>query len=124
MKNKFLPLPSPSLVTNLARVLAWGLTMILIVATIVPPSLRPVTGTSHEFEHLSIFLVTGAAFGLGYQRREVILCASAILFSAALEISQLLIPGRHARFSDFLVDAVSACAGIATPLLVSARVQP
>jgi VanZ family protein len=99
--------------------------MTIVVLTIVPPLLRPVTGISHNFEHLAIFLATGAAFGLGYQRRELFLCTSAILFCALLELSQLLIPGRHARFSDFLVDAVSACAGIAAAsLIVPARVQP
>ena len=46
------------------------------------------------------------------------------LFSAALEISQLIIPGRHAR-SDFLVDAFGACVGIfAGSLLRSMRIQP
>jgi VanZ family protein len=98
---------------------------IIIVLTIVPPLLRPATGTPHNFEHLAIFLVTGAAFGFGYPKRELIVYTSAVLFSAALEVSQLVIPGRHARFSDFLVDALSACAGIATAsLLDSARVQP
>jgi VanZ family protein len=96
----------------------------IIVLTIVPPLLRPVTGTPHNVEHLAIFLVTGAAFGLGYPRRESILCTLAILFSAMLEVAQLLIPGRHATFSDFLVDILSACAGIAAAsLLGSARVQ-
>jgi hypothetical protein len=125
MKNKRLPPCPPSLLATLTRVLAWGLITIIIVLTIVPPFLRPITGTSHNFEHLAIFLATGTAFGLGYQRREVILCASGILFSAALEISQMVIPGRHARLSDFLVDAMSVCVGIATAsLLVSARLQP
>ena len=78
--------------------------MINVVLTIVPPLLRPVTGTPHNFEHLIIFLVTGAAFGLGYPRREIILCTSAILFSAVFESSKLMIAGRHARLRDFLVD--------------------
>jgi VanZ family protein len=86
---------------------------------------RPVTRIPHNFEHLTIFLVTGAGFGFGYARRELILCTSAILFCAVLEVSQLLIPGRHARFSDFLVDALSACVGVAgASLLLSTHVQP
>jgi len=31
----------------------------------------------------------------------------------ALELLQLLMPGRHARLEDFIVDAIAACAGIA-----------
>jgi VanZ family protein len=30
----------------------------------------------------------------------------------ALELLQLLVPGRHARLEDFIVDAIAACAGI------------
>jgi VanZ family protein len=30
-----------------------------------------------------------------------------------LEILQLWAPGRHARFEDFVVDALAACAGLA-----------
>ncbi len=29
-----------------------------------------------------------------------------------LEILQLWVPGRHARFEDFVVDALAACAGL------------
>ena len=32
-----------------------------------------------------------------------------VIFAGAIEIAQVLIPGRHARLSDFLVDAVSMC---------------
>jgi VanZ family protein len=33
-------------------------------------------------------------------------------FSAAIEIIQLGIPGRHARISDFVVDALSVSIGV------------
>jgi VanZ family protein len=106
------------------RIVGWSLLTVIIVLTFVPPFLRPVTGTPHNFEHLIIFVFAGAAFSIGYPRRERILCIAAVFFSAALEISQLMIPGRHARLSDFLVDAFGACVGIvAASLLRSIRVQ-
>ena len=42
--------------------------------------------------------------------REEILASGA---RDLLEVLQLLVPGRHARLSDFVVDALAACAGLA-----------
>jgi VanZ family protein len=42
-----------------------------------------------------------------------VICAAAIVFCAALELLQLGVPGRHARLSDFLIDAGAVCFGIA-----------
>jgi VanZ family protein len=81
--------------------------------TVVPASLRVVTGAPHNVEHALVFLVTGITFGLGYELRMTVICAAAIVFCAALELLQLAVPGRHARLSDFLIDAGAACFGIA-----------
>ena len=81
--------------------------------TVVPPSLRVVTGAPHNVEHAMIFLITGAAFGLGYQLRLSVICAAAVVFCAYLELVQLAVPGRHARVSDFLIDAAAGCIGLA-----------
>lgn len=90
----------------------WLLALAIIVLSLVPPSHRPTTGTSQGFEHVSIFLATGAAFGLGLPNRSMILAAALAAFSGAIEIAQLWAPGRHARMSDFLFDAAAACVGI------------
>jgi VanZ family protein len=102
---------------KIMRILAWILAITIIVLTIVPPLLRPITGVPHNFEHFIIFLITGAAFGFGYLKHEYILGAAAILFAAGLELLQIGIPGRHARVGDFLVDALAACAGVAVASL-------
>ena len=116
---------SPALTSSsflrITQVLAWVLTLTIVVLTIVPPFLRPATGAPHNFEHFVMFLLAGAAFSLGYPRRELILCASAILFSGILELLQLSAPGRHARISDFVVDALGACAGIVFGSLLVAQ---
>jgi len=94
------------------QLIGWLLALTIIVLSLVPPTHRPVTGTSQGFEHLSIFLATGAAFGLGYTTRLWILAAALVAFSAAIELAQIVVPGRHARLSDFLMDAAAACAGV------------
>jgi VanZ family protein len=99
--------------TLFVRVMAWSLLIAIVVMTVVPVSLRVVTGTPHNVEHALIFLITGIAFGLGYELRMTVICAAAIVFCAALELLQLVVSGRHARISDFLIDAGAASFGIA-----------
>jgi VanZ family protein len=96
-----------------ARIIAWVLVFILTLLSVVPPWLRPTTNVSHNVEHFAALFVTGVAFGLGYSRRPVIVGLVLVFFCAAIEIVQLLVPGRHARLSDFIVDAVAATAGVA-----------
>ena len=96
---------------NLSRIVAWLLLFTIVVLSVVPPADRPVTSAPHDIEHLAIFLLTGVAFGFGYANFWSQLCGL-ILFSAAIELVQLVIPGRHARPSDFIVDALSAGIGV------------
>jgi VanZ family protein len=73
----------------------------------------------HPLEHIAMFSTTGFAFGLGYQRRHGLLAALLVLFCAAVETAQLFIPGRHARLSDFIVDALAITGGLMTVSLVT-----
>ncbi len=102
-----------------ARIAAWSLTTAIIVLSVVPPGLRPETGTPHDLEHFVIYLATGLAFGLGYDLKRGLLAILLVIFSGSVEITQLFIPGRHARLSDFIVDALAMCCGVLTVSLVS-----
>ena len=95
-----------------ARIAAWILAALIVFLSLVPPTLRPETGAPQSLEHFTIFAVTGFAFGLGYRRRHDLLTILLIMFSGAIEIAQLLVQGRHARLSDFIIDAVAACIGL------------
>ena len=94
------------------KVAAWLLVITIVLLSLGPPSSRPVTGAGNNVEHLLIFLATGAAFGLGYARRYWLLVIALVAFAAAIELAQILVPGRHARFTDFLTDGAAACLGI------------
>jgi VanZ family protein len=63
-------------------------------------------------EHAGIFLFDGVAFGISYFSYEWLLGIWAVIFCAGVELAQLMIPGRHARVSDFFVDAIAVCIGI------------
>jgi VanZ family protein len=84
----------------------------IVLLSLVPPTLRPGTGAPHSLEHFTIFAATGFAFGLGCKRRHDLLAILLVIFSSAIEIAQLFVPGRHARLGDIIIDAVSACMGL------------
>ncbi len=101
------------------RLLAWILLAAAVALTIVPPEFRLVTGAPSWLEHFAMFFITGSAFALGYPRSDYVLSAAAIAFTACLELLQLFAPGRHARISDFVIDALSALIGIAISSLLT-----
>jgi VanZ family protein len=102
-----------------ARIAACSLAAAIVISSLVPPALRPETSTPHSLEHLIIYAATGFAFGLGYKRRHDLLAILLVLFSSAIEIAQLFVPGRHARLSDLIIDAVAACIGLVMSSLLN-----
>jgi len=106
---------------RLFQIAAWLLLIAIVVLSVVPPTDRPVTPAPHNIEHLGIFLLTGLAFGLGYETRHLAQAFGLVIFSAAIELIQLAIPGRHARFSDFVVDAISASIGTGLARIMTAH---
>jgi VanZ family protein len=94
------------------RAMAWLALAAIIFLSLVPPGARPTTFFPHKMEHAGIFLFDGLAFGIAYLGYEWLLSVSAVIFCAGIELAQLMIPGRHARLSDFVVDATAVCVGI------------
>jgi VanZ like family len=94
-------------------VAGWVLMLVIAVLSLVPATLRPETGVSHNLEHFAIFAATGFALGFGYGRRPIAIMLALVGFAGAIEVAQILLPDRHARLSDFLVDTLAVCAGAA-----------
>jgi hypothetical protein len=63
---------------DINRVVAWLLLSVIVVLTLVPPSLRPTTFVPHKIEHAAIFLAAGSSFGVAYLGREWLLNIGAI----------------------------------------------
>jgi VanZ family protein len=103
---------------NLCRIAAWCLAAAIIILSLVPADVRPETGAPSFLEHFVIYLATGSAFYLGYPRRPFLLGILLIAFAASVEIVQLWVPGRHARLSDFIIDAVALNCGAGIDALV------
>jgi VanZ family protein len=101
--------------TMILKISAWLLAAAVAFATLGPPGLRPHSELSQDGEHALAFALLGIAFGLAYTQRRVLTAALAVVMTGLVEILQFWAPGRHARLSDFIVDAVAACAGLAAP---------
>lgn len=99
--------------TMILRVFAWLLAAAVAFATLGPPGYRPHSDLSQNGEHALAFVLLGLAFGLAYAQRRLLTATSAVAMTGLIEILQLWAPGRHARLSDFIVDTVAACAGLA-----------
>ncbi len=110
--------PATARMTSIARLTAWTAFTAIVLLTFVPPALRPVSAIPHALEHFAVFLLVGGAFALGYARQRVAIAVAAAPMSAVLELLQLFAPGRHARLSDFVINALGACAGVAVVSLI------
>jgi VanZ family protein len=109
---------------NLARASAWLLLAIIVVLSLVPPTARPTPAFAgwtvpHALEHAGIFLLDGLAFGFSYPGHERRLSIGVVAFSGGIELAQLMVPGRHARVSDFIIDVLAAGIGICAGLFLT-----
>ena len=100
------------MIVKIARIAAWLLIAAIVVMTLGPPTVRPVSGFNRSLEHVAAFALLGLAFGLGYPSRRLLLALIGVAAAALMETLQQMVPGRHAYFSDFVINAGGACAGL------------
>jgi VanZ family protein len=103
----------PGAMTTLLRLFAWLLAAAVTFATLGPARLRPHSNLGQDGEHTLAFVLIGLAFGFAYPRHRLLATAVSVVMIGLLELLQLWAPGRHARFEDFVVDALAACVGLA-----------
>jgi VanZ family protein len=106
------------MVVKIARIAAWLLVVAIVVMTLGPPTVRPVTGFNRSLEHIAAFALLGLAFGLAYPNRRMRLALIGVAVAALMETLQQAVPGRHAYFSDFVINAAGSCAGLAAAALL------
>jgi VanZ family protein len=102
----------------LFRLAAYALAAAVSYATLGPPHLRPHSHLSQNGEHAFAFGLLGLAFALGYPRQRLPAAVLTTVFCGGLELLQRFAPGRHARLTDFLVDALATLAGFAIVSIV------
>jgi VanZ family protein len=99
--------------TTILRTIAWLLATAVAFATLGPARYRPHSPLGQDGEHALAFILIGIAFGLAYAEHRLRTAVIAVIVIGLLEILQLWAPGRHARLEDFIVDALTACLGLA-----------
>jgi VanZ family protein len=104
------------------RLFAWVLLFLIAAFSVISPYYRVVTFVPHAVEHFGIFLLVGLAVGLGYPSRYMTQSLF-LLVTVAIELAQLWAPGRHARFSDLLVNSMGLGVGIALTYVVTSSRQ-
>jgi VanZ family protein len=97
--------------TTLFRIAAWLLAAAVTFATLGPARMRPHSDLGQDGEHAFAFVLLGLAFGLAYSGNRLRTAIIAVILIGVLELLQFVAPGRHARLEDFIVDALTACAG-------------
>lgn len=102
----------PIRMTIILKSFAWLVAAAVTFATLGPPDFRPHSDLGQDAEHALAFVLVGLAFGLAYSRNRLLASSISVVVIGILEILQLWAPGRHARFEDFIVDALAACAGL------------
>jgi VanZ family protein len=83
------------------------------VLSLIPGTLRPDTGAPGKLEHLVAYMGAAALVALGSRTpSERWQGLWLVPLAGALEIAQIFVPGRHSRFSDFVVSGVGALLGV------------
>jgi VanZ family protein len=98
---------------KIARGTAWLLVLAAVFLTLAPRSFRPITGVEHHLEHFLAFTILGLVFATGYPSRRLVLALAGIAMAGLLETFQSWAPGRHANVSDFAMNAIGICVGVA-----------
>jgi VanZ family protein len=102
----------------LLRIVTATLIAAVVFATLGPPSYRPHSTLGQDGEHALAFVLVGLAVGFTFPQRRLFVTAISVVLIGVLELMQLWAPGRHARLEDFVVDAVTACIGLAGATLI------
>ncbi len=96
----------------LSRLVSIFLLALIVFATLSPIGLRPHLGDPN-LERASAYLMLGAALALGFPRHTMRMAFFVIAIAAALEMLQLIDPGRHGRIEDMAIKAVAGLVGVA-----------
>lgn len=118
------------------RLLLWGVLALVLVSVLLPGTtlgwmrqrwdwftypldLIENVGSAVNLVHAILFLLLGMATRLTWPRWRLGGVAMAfLLFGGATELLQLVVPGRHSRLSDVLVDVVAGILGWAAMRLL------
>ena len=96
---------------RIALALAWGLLLLIAIATLSPIGLRPHLG-GVSVERFGAFAAFGLLLGMVYPRKFGLVMAVVVASAFLLEAAQFLTPDRHGRMIDAAVKAAGGVFGV------------
>lgn len=103
------------------RILAWLLLIALVIVTIGPISLRPVTPLPTQAERALGLLIVGFVFAIAYPRHLAIVAILVLGTTILLEVAQVFEPSRHGRVIDAVVKLGGGTVGLALGTFLARR---
>ena len=104
------------------RALAWALLVTIAFVSLSPATMRPESGLSISLEHIGLFAFMTFVFVLGHAWRMAYCLTFLIVLNGLIEWAQMLVPGRHARLSDFATKSIGIFVGLALGYLARRRI--
>ncbi|MGC4025758.1 MAG: VanZ family protein [Mesorhizobium sp.] len=104
---------------RIAAVLAWAVLAYIGFVTLSPIEERPHVGMA-MFERAMAFGLTGFLFATAYHRYTGRILALVVGAAIALELAQLVVPGRHAEFADAVEKIIGGGIGVLAAYLLGA----
>lgn len=90
----------------------WLILAAILLATVSPLDMRPRTGFSVHAERFAAFALLGFLYLTAFPKRLVLVCVIVFSSIVALELLQLSLTDRHARFTDVAVKFAGGMGGI------------
>lgn len=112
------------------RIVLWAgyaCLVVIVVTSLLPARQMPRTGIPDWGEHFIAYAGTAFLFALVLRRRFgrlAALVAALCLLAGAMEILQLLSPGRDTSLSDFVAGSAGAAFGAALAMLAARAIRP
>ncbi|WP_420961835.1 VanZ family protein [Brucella sp. IR073] len=94
------------------RCLAWLVLIAILIVTVGPIRLRPVTGEPVDLERFFAFFIVGTLFALAYPRHWLSVLVLVVGSAALFELLQRLAPERHGEAADFVIKAAGGFIGV------------
>lgn len=99
--------------TTASRIFGWSLLVAVIVATLAPIGLRPVTDAPAALERFAAYAAVSFLFAFGYPHRRWQILLILSVAASAMEALQMIEATRHGRFEDVAVKIAGCWAGFA-----------
>jgi VanZ family protein len=100
------------------QIAAWLLAVAVAFSAVGPARYRPQLWITHYGEHALAFVLIGLAFAVAYPRHRPLVALILIVLICSLELLQLWMPGRHARWRDLVVDLLAALVGMGMIVII------